>query len=81
MDASFFIDLSKSSCDVRKNFVREKYKLLQVSNSQAFVDFCQRWTSPPSRSPEKANNSDTITNDAQDIEDVTITATPTEDGS
>ena len=52
-----------------------------MSNSQAFVDFCQRWTSPPSRSPEKANNSDTTTNDAQDREDVSIDATPTEDGS
>ena len=31
-----------------------KRQFLQVSNSQMFVDFCQRWTSPPSKSPAKA---------------------------
>ena len=29
--------------------------IAQVSNSQAFVDFCQRWTSPPAQSPETSN--------------------------
>ena len=30
--------------------------VFQVSNSQTFVDFCQRWTSPPSASPAKNAN-------------------------